>query len=96
MTFNKNRFNYGNEIFFGSILALQFVPNNFKLPVLGLLCFSLVMAAFIDCKKNTKRFRRMTRRAASCSCDKAKEAISHLHMPQLLQINCTVCGAETT
>jgi hypothetical protein len=27
---------------------------------------------------------------------KARETISHIHVPQPLQINCTVCGAEAT
>jgi hypothetical protein len=27
---------------------------------------------------------------------KARETISHMYVPQLLQINCTVCGTEAT
>ena len=96
MTFIKNKFNLGNEIFFVSILALKFAPHHYKLPGLGIFYFSLITAAVIDWKKNTKRVRRITRRVASCSCVKARETISHLHGPQLPQINCTVCGAEAT
>jgi hypothetical protein len=96
MTFIKNKFNHGNEIFFVSIMALVFAPHDYKLPALGILWFSLITAAVIDCKKNTKLVRRITRRVASCSCVKARETISHMHVPQLLQINCTVCGAEAT
>jgi hypothetical protein len=33
---------------------------------------------------------------ASCSCVKARETISQMHMPHMLQSNCTVCGAEAT
>ena len=95
MTF-KNKFNHGNEILFASIMILEFAPNQYKLPGLGILCFSLITAAVIDCKKNTKRVRRITKRVASCSCVKVRETIAHMHMPQLLQINCTVCGAEST
>ncbi len=96
MTYIKSKFNHGNEILFVSIIALVSAPHHYKLPGLGLLCFSLTTAAVIDCKKNTKRVRRITRRVAYCSCVKAKETISHVHVPQLLQINCTVCGAEST
>jgi hypothetical protein len=96
MTVIKNKFNHGNEILFVSIIALEFAPHHYKLPGLGILCFSLITAAVIDWKKKTKRVRRITRRVASCSCVKAREAISHMHMPQLLQINCSVCGAEPT
>lgn len=95
MTFIKRRFNLGNEIFFVSILALLFAPDHYKLPGLGILYFSLIAAAVIDWNKNTKRVRRITRRVASCSCEKVRETISHMHMPQLLQNNCTVCGAGT-
>ena len=96
MTLNKNKFNHGNEILFVSIMTLVFAPDHYKLPGLGILCFSLIIAAVIDWKKNTKRVRRITRRVASCSCVKARETISHMHVPQLLQINCTVCGAKAT
>ena len=96
MTLIKNEFNHGNEILFISIMALEFAPHHYKLPGLGILCFSLITAAVIDSRKNTKRVRRMTRRVASCGCVKARETISHMHVPQLLQINCTVCGAEAT
>lgn len=96
MTYIKNKFNHGNEILFVSIMALIFAPDHYKLPGLGILCFSLIIAAVIDCKKNTKRVRRITRRVAYCSCVKARETISHVHVPQLLQISCTVCGAEAT
>lgn len=95
MTFRHNKFNLGNEIFFVSILALVCAPHHYKLPGLGILCFSLITAAFIDWKKNTKRVIRITRRVASCSCVKAIETISHMNVPQLLQIKCTVCGAES-
>jgi len=96
MTLMKNKFNHGNEILFVSLMVLHFAPPHYKLPGLGILYFSLVTAAVIDCKKNTKRVRRMTRRVASCSCIKARETISHMHLPQLLQINCTICGAKAT
>ncbi len=96
MTFIKNIFNLGNEILFVSLMALWFAPHHYKLPGLGILCFSLITAAVIDWKKNTKRVIRITRRVASCSCVKARETISHMHVPQPLQINCTVCGAEAT
>ncbi len=92
MAFIKN---LGNEILFVSLMILLFAPHHYKLPGLGILCFSLITAAFIDWKKNTKRVRRITRRVASCSCVKAREAISHMHMSHLLQINCTVCGEAT-
>jgi hypothetical protein len=91
MTFIK-----GNEVFFVSIMALEFAPHHYKLPFFGILYFSLIIAAVIDWKKDTKRVRRITKRVASCSCVKAKETISHMHLPQLLQINCTVCGAEAS
>jgi hypothetical protein len=94
MTFSKNKFNQGNDILFVSLMALIFAPEHYKLPGLGILYVCLITAAVIDCKKNTKRIRRITRRVASCSCIKARETIAHMHMPQLLQINCTVCGAE--
>ena len=96
MTFSKNKFNHGNEILFVSLMTLVFAPHHYKLPGLGILYVSLITAAVIDCKKNTKRVRRITRRVASCSCVKARETISHMHLPQLLQIKCTVCGAEST
>jgi hypothetical protein len=96
MTFMKNKFNHGNEVLFVSLMALVFAPGHYKLLGLGILCLSLIIAAVIDCKKNTKRVRRITRRVASCSCEKARETISHMHVPQLLQINCTKCGAEAT
>jgi hypothetical protein len=96
MTLSKNKFNHGNEILFVSIMVLEFAPNHYKLPGLGILWVSLITAAVIDWKKNTKRVRRITRRVASCSCVKARETISHMHLPQLLQINCTVCGADVT
>ena len=96
MRFIKNKFNHGNEIFFVSIMALLFAPHHYKLPFLGILYFSLILAAVIDWKKNTKLVRRISKRVASCSCVKAKETISHMHMPQMLQINCAVCGAEAT
>ena len=95
MTRSKNTFDQGNEILFVSIMALLLAPHEYKLPGLGILCFSLIIAAVIDWKKNTKRVRRITRRVATCSCVKARETISHMHVPQLLQINCTVCGAES-
>jgi hypothetical protein len=96
MTFIKNKFNHGNEILFAALMVLVFAPHDYRLPGLGILCFFLITAAIIDSKKNTKRVRRITRRVASCSCLKARETISHMHLPQLLQINCTVCGAEAT
>ncbi|MBX9951017.1 MAG: hypothetical protein K2Y39_17740 [Candidatus Obscuribacterales bacterium] len=96
MAFNKNKFDQGNEILFVSIMALLFAPHHYKLPGLVILCLSLIAAAVIDWKKNTKRVRRITRRVASCGCVKARETISHMHLPQPLQINCTVCGAEST
>lgn len=96
MTFIKKIFNHGNEIFFVSVMALKFAPPHLKIPGLGILCFSLLTALVIDWNKNTKRVRRITRRVASCSCMKAKETISHMHLPPMLKINCTVCGAEAT
>ncbi len=96
MTCMKNKFNHGNEILFVSLMALVFAPPHYKLPGLGLLYFSLIVAAVVDWKKNTKRVRRITRRVASCSCVKARETISQMHMPHMLQNNCTVCGAEAT
>lgn len=95
MTFSKKKFNLGNDIFFASILALLFAPHDYKLPGLAVLCFCLITAAFIDWSKSTKRVRRITRRVASCSCEKVRETISHMHVPQLLQNECTVCGAGT-
>jgi hypothetical protein len=96
MTFIKNKFNHGNEILFVSLMVLLFAPPHYKLAGIGILWFLLVSAAIIDSsRKNSKRVRRITRRVASCSCEKARETISHMHMPQLLQINCTVCGAES-
>jgi hypothetical protein len=94
MTFIKDR---GNEIFFVSIMTLLLAPHDYKLPGLGILCFTLITAAVIDwSSRNTKRVRRITRRVASCSCVKARETMSQMHVPQLLQIYCTVCGAEAT
>jgi hypothetical protein len=95
MTGIKNKFGYGNEILFVSIMILLFAPPHYKLPGLGILCFSLITAAIFDWKRNKKRVRRLTR-LASCSCVKARETISHLYVPQLLPIDCTVCGAEST
>ncbi|HEY9756902.1 MAG TPA: hypothetical protein V6C97_17175 [Oculatellaceae cyanobacterium] len=92
----QNRSNLGNQIFFGSIMALVFAPHDYKLPALGIFYFVLILAAVVDSKKNTKRVRRITRRVASCSCEKARETISHMRVPQLLRNGCTVCGAETT
>lgn len=89
-------FSHGNEILFASIMILLFAPPHYKLPGLGILCFCLITAAIIDWKKNTKRVRRITRRVASCSCVKARETISHIHVPQLFQVICTVCGADAT
>jgi len=96
MTGIKGKFNHGNEILFASIMILLFAPPQYKLPGLGILCFSLITAAVIDWKKKTKRVRRLSRRVASCTCVKARETISHLYLPQLLAIDCTVCGAEAT
>jgi hypothetical protein len=96
MTLIKNKFNYGNEVFFVSIMVLEFAPQHYKLPVLGILYLCLITAAFIDCKKNAKRVRRITRRVASRRLVKARETISHRPVPQLLQINSTVYGAEAT
>ncbi|HEY9679807.1 MAG TPA: hypothetical protein V6C76_17525 [Drouetiella sp.] len=95
MTF-KNRFSHGNEILFIAIMVLLFAPHDYKLPGLLILCASLIVAAFIDWKNNIKRVRRLTKRVASCSCVKARDTISHMHMPHLLKISCTVCGAEPT
>lgn len=94
MASGNGKVSYGNEVLFGAIMVLLFAPPHYKLPGLGILCFSLITAAVIDWKKNTKRVRRLTRRVASCNC--VKETISNMHMPQLLQVNCTVCGAEAT
>ena len=77
-------------------MILVFAPNHYKVPGIGIFCFFLITAAIIDCKKNSKRVRRITRRVASCSCVKVRETIAHMHMPQLLRISCTVCGVETT
>jgi len=96
MTYSKSKSNRGNEILFVSLMTLVFAPDPYKLPGLGIFCFFLIMAAVIDWKKNTKRVRRLTRRVASCGCEKARETISHMHVPHLLQINCTVCGADVT
>ncbi|HEY9682754.1 MAG TPA: hypothetical protein V6C86_14355 [Oculatellaceae cyanobacterium] len=93
MALIKNR---GNEILFVSLMVLLLAPHGYKLPGLGILCFCLITAAVIDWSKNTKRVRRITKRVASCSCVKAKETISHMHVPQLLHINCAVCGAEAS
>ncbi|HND07927.1 MAG TPA: hypothetical protein PL112_12820 [Candidatus Obscuribacter sp.] len=90
----KNKFNYGNEIFFLSIMTLLLAPHQYKLPGLGIFCFVLITAAVIDWKKNTKLVRRISRRVASCSCEKVRETISHMHVPQMLQSKCTICGAE--
>lgn len=95
MAFSKNKFIHGNEIFFVSIMALLFAPQHYKLPSLGIFHFMLITAAVIDWKKNSKRVRRITKRVVSCSCEKARDTISHIHVPQILQINCTVCGAES-
>ncbi len=92
----KAKSNHGNEIFFVSILVLEFAPHHYKLPLLGIFYFFLITAAVIDCKKNTTRVRRITRRVASCSCVKARETISNMQVPQMLQINCAVCGAEAS
>ncbi len=96
MAFSKNKFSLGNETLFLSLMTLLLAPHHYKLPGLVILCICLITAAFIDWEKNTKRVRRITRRVASCSCVKARETISHMYAPQLLQINCTVCGAEAT
>ncbi len=93
---SKSIFSYGNEILFSSLMVLVFAPHDYKLPGLAIVCFCLIAAAIIDWNKNTKRVRRITRRVASCSCVKARETISHMYVPQLLQINCTVCGTEAT
>lgn len=96
MTYMKEKLPKGNEILFVSLIALWFTPHQFKLLGLVILCFTLVIAAVVDWKKSTKRVRRITKRVASCGCVKARETISHMNVPQLLQINCTVCGAEPT
>jgi hypothetical protein len=96
MTFSKNKFNQGNDILFVSLMALIFAPEPYKLPGLGILYVALITAAVIDCKKNTKRVRRITRRVASCSCAKARATISHIQVPQIFQISCTVCGTPAT
>jgi hypothetical protein len=96
MTLIKNKFNYGNEVLFVSLMILEFAPHDYKLPGLGILCFSLITAAVIDWENNAKRVRRITRRVAYCSCVKARETISHMRVPQLLQSKCTVCGAKAT
>jgi hypothetical protein len=93
---SKSVFNYGNEILFSSLMVLVFAPHDYKLPGLGIVYFFLITAAIIDWNKNTKRVRRITRRVAACSCEKAKETISHVQMPQLLPINCNACGAEAS
>ena len=94
MTFKKSVFDHGNEILFLSIVALVSLPAQYKLPGLAIFCLSLITAAFIDWKKNTKRVRRISRRVASCSCEKARETIAHMQVPQMLQTECTVCSAE--
>jgi hypothetical protein len=96
MTVIKTKFNHGNEILFVSLMVLQFAPHDYRLPGLGILCFCLITAAVIDWSRNTKRVRRITRRVASCSCVKARETISQMYVPQLLQIHCTVCDAGAT
>ena len=90
----NNKFDHGNEIFFVSLLVLLFAPHHYKLPGFGILAFWLITAAVIDWKRYAKRVTRITRRIASFSCVKARETISHMHVPELLQANCTVCGAE--
>lgn len=96
MTFNQHKGDLGNGIFFASIMFLVFAPNHLKLPGLVVFCFALILAAVVDWKKNTKRVRRLTRRVATCGCVKARETISHIHVPQLLRVSCTVCGSEAT
>lgn len=91
MTFIK-----GNDIFLVTILALLCAPHHCKLSCLAFCYFVLIIAAFIDWAKNTKRVKRFTRRVATCSCVKARETISHLQVPKLFQINCTVCGAKAS
>lgn len=95
MKFSQSKLALGNEILFVSIMVLKFAPPCYKFPGLGIFCVSLITAAIIDWKKKTKRVRRITRKVASCGCVKAKETISHIHMPQILQLDCTVCGAES-
>ncbi len=51
----------GNSIFLVSIMALEFAPHHYKLPILGVLYFYLIIAAVIDWKKNTKSVRRITK-----------------------------------
>lgn len=94
MAFSKNKFSLGNDILFVSLMALIIAPEPYKLPGLGILYVALITAAVIDCKKNTKRVRRITRRVASCSCAKARETIAHIQVPQIFQKSCTVCGTE--
>ena len=94
MTFKKSVFDHGNEILFVSIVALVSLPAQYKLFGLAIFFLSLITAAFIDWKKNTKRVRRISRRVATCSCEKARETIAHMQMPQMLQTDCTVCSAE--
>lgn len=92
----KNIFDHGNEIFFVSLMALLFAPPQYKIPGLAIFYFLLIAAALIDWKKNSKLVRRITKKVASCSCEKVRETISHMHVPQMLQIKCTECGAEAT
>lgn len=92
----KNKPSHGNEIFFVSIMTLLLAPNEYKLVGVGVLWLCLVTAAVIDWARNTKRGRRITRRVASCSCDKVRDTISQMHVPHLLQVNCTVCGAKAS
>lgn len=97
MTSIKNKlFARGNEIFFVLIMALKFAPNPYKFPGILILSFSLITAAIIDWKKKTKRVRRITRRVASCGCVRAREKIAHIHLPKILQVNCTICGAKAS
>lgn len=62
MMFTKIKFNLGNEILFVAFMILLYTPNQYKLAGLCILCFSLITAAVIDWRKNTKRVRRITRR----------------------------------
>ena len=96
MTFKKNLISQGNGIFFVSIMTLQFAPHQYKWPGLAVLYFGLILAVAFDWKKNTRLVRRITRRVASCGCVKARETISHIQLPQMLRISCTVCGAEAS
>ena len=89
------KLSHGNEILFVSLMVLLFAPPQYKLPGLLTLCLFLVVAAVIDWKKNRKRVRRLSR-LASCSCEKAREKISFIYVPQLVQVDCTVCGAEAS